>query len=233
MKENLNILLVEDNVIIADDLQIILEGFGYTIVGNVISYEDAVDVLKNKEVDLALIDINLATKKSGIDLAEYINEIYKFPFIFLTSNSDIETIKKASKEKPNAYLVKPFDRNNIHASIELAVENFNNSNKKINEENIFVKKNNLYHKVSIENISYIKSDNVYLEIYCKEQKKYIHRSTLKGFINKLPNNFYKCHKSYIINLDLVTAFNNRHVIVNGNQIPVSSEFKAFLKKFIN
>ncbi|WP_370511731.1 response regulator [Lutibacter sp. Hel_I_33_5] len=229
----IKILIVEDNVIIADDLQLSLEKLGYNVIGNVISYEEALATLEKNKADIVLLDISLASKKTGIELAEHINNTYKIPFIYLTSSSDLETIKKASKTKPDSYLVKPFDLNNIKASIEIAFENHINSSNKIIEENIFVKKNNLYHKIPIKEISYIKSDNVYLELYCLKHQKYILRSTLKGFISKLPNNFYKCHKSYIINLNQVSAFNYRQVIVNKVEIPVSSEFRSFLKKFIN
>ena len=61
MEQPIKILIVEDNVIIADDMQSMLEEFGYEIVDNVIVYEQAVDVLKNNEVDLVLIDIILAS----------------------------------------------------------------------------------------------------------------------------------------------------------------------------
>ena len=61
MEEPIKILIVEDNVIIADDMQSMLEEIGYEIVDNVIVYEQAVEVLKEKQVDLVLIDIILAS----------------------------------------------------------------------------------------------------------------------------------------------------------------------------
>ena len=70
MENPIKILIVEDNVIIADDMQSMLEEIGYEIVDNVIVYEQAVDVLKNNEVDLVLIDIILASDKTGIDLGQ-------------------------------------------------------------------------------------------------------------------------------------------------------------------
>ena len=77
----------------------------------------------------------------------------------------------------------------------------------------------------------------YIELYTKtifSKKTLIDIDEFyRNVISKLPNNFYKCHKSYIINLNLVSAFNYRQVIVNKVEIPVSSEFRSFLKKFIN
>ena len=71
MEQPIKILIVEDNVIIADDMQSMLEEIGYEIVDNVIVYEQAVEVLKSQQVDLVLIDIILASDKTGIDLGIY------------------------------------------------------------------------------------------------------------------------------------------------------------------
>lgn len=235
MKTDVKVLIVEDNVIIADDIQSTIENLGYTVLKNVISYEKAVVALNENNIDLVFIDINLATSKTGIDLANYINSNFKIPFIFLTSQSDGATIEKASKTNPYSYLVKPFDKNNLHASIEIAVKNHNSKKADIKPEEdfIFVKKGDLYCKIFFKDISYIKSDNVYLDIYCLKNEKYILRSTLKKFILKLPDYFYKCHKSYIINLNCISAFNKKTVIIKENEIPVSIEFRFFLKKFMS
>ena len=228
------ILIVEDNVIIADDLQQIIEGFGYQVLGNVISYEKAVDFLSTHKIDLVLIDINLATTKTGIDLANYINANFKVPFIYLTSNIDDQTIDDASKTLPAAYLVKPFDADTIYTSIEVAVNSFIDRQRVYVSisECIFLKKNNLYHKIKIEDILYVKADNIYIEIYVKNCQKFLMRNTLKDFINKLPPSFFKCNKSYIINSNEIDSFNMNYVYINKTQISVSKEFKPYLKSLL-
>ena len=234
MPTKFNILIVEDNVIIADDLQQIIEGFGYHVLGNVISYEKAVDFLDNNKIDLVLIDINLATEKTGIDLAAYINLNFKIPFIFLSSNLDDETVTAAASTSPSAYLVKPFDNNTIYTSIEVAITNFNN--KRIDDSNlknyIFLKKNTMYHKVELKDIYFVKSDNIYLEIFIKNNHKFLIRNTLKDFLKNLPSNFIKCNKSYIINTDEIKSFNLNYVFINDVQISVSKEFKPYLKSLL-
>ncbi|WP_397446491.1 LytTR family transcriptional regulator DNA-binding domain-containing protein [Polaribacter sp. R77954] len=234
MTTTFNILIVEDNVIIADDLQQIIEDFGYNVPGNVISYEKAVHFLQHHKIDLVLIDINLATEKTGIDLAEYINLNLKIPFIFMTSNIDEQTIGEASKTMPAAYLVKPFDIKTIYTSIEIAVKSF--INKQIDDallrEFLFLKKNNLYHKVKFEEIYFIKSDNIYIEIFTKNDQKFLVRNTLKEFIKKLPSNFFKCNKSFIINTNEIERFNLNYVFINNEKISVSKEFKPYLKSLL-
>jgi DNA-binding NarL/FixJ family response regulator len=91
----IKILVIEDEIIIADHLCDILNELGYECFEPAINYTEAIDSLKTNQPDVAIIDIQLGGKKTGIDLAEYINENYNFPFIFLTSNSDPLTIEKA------------------------------------------------------------------------------------------------------------------------------------------
>ena len=79
MEQPIRILIVEDNVIIADDMQSMLEEIGYEIVDNVIVYEQAVEVLKNKEVDLVLIDIILASDKTELTWASTLGKTTTSP----------------------------------------------------------------------------------------------------------------------------------------------------------
>ena len=232
MNAKIKILIIENNVIIADDLKFTLESLGYLVLGCLISYEEAIFFLQKHTIDLAFLDIGLSTKKTGIDIGNYINEHSKIPFIYLTSNSDDATISLAAKSKPSAYLVKPFNANNLKAAIEIAINNHILLHKDLIEDFIFVKKNDLHQKVLISDITYIKSDNIYLELHCSQDIKYLLRSTLKSFITKLPASFIQCHKSYIINSNYITAFNTRCVILNNREIPISSQFKSSFKKFM-
>lgn len=229
MSKKIQILIVEDNVIIALDLKSLLENFGYEVVGYATNYEKAVKFLDSKSIDLVLLDIGLSSSKNGIDVADYINENIKIPFIFLTSNSDDDTILKASKRRPYSYLVKPFNKDTIHASIELALNDFSSQNKKT-DDTFFVKKNNMFHKIRLKDLAFIKSDNIYLELHCYDKNKFLIRSTLKKFLEKLPNNFLQCHKSYIVNYNYINSFNSKSLIINEEEIPISSKFKDNLNK---
>ena len=250
MENPIKILIVEDNVIIADDMQSMLEEIGYEIVDNVIVYEQAVDVLKNNEVDLVLIDIILASDKTGIDLGKHIREKYNIPFIFVTSNSDRATVENAKTVKPDGYLVKPFEQQDLYTSIEIALSNFNYSRKENTKEiagnegdaftsnsvlkdSIFVKKQHLYYRIQFTDIQFIKADNVYLEVNTAE-KKFLVRSPLKDYLEKLPKNkFYRAHKSYIVNVDHIDAINSKDIVINNNLIPISKDFKEFIISSMN
>lgn len=253
MEQPIRILIVEDNVIIADDMQSMLEEIGYEIVDNVIVYEQAVEVLKNKEVDLVLIDIILASDKTGIDLGKHIRENYNIPFIFVTSNSDRATVENAKTVKPNGYLVKPFEQQDLYTSIEIALSNFTSikitgassesqeeeeeddrlMSNKVLKDSIFVKKQHLYYRIQFGDIQFIKADNVYLEVNTVD-KKFLVRSPLKDYLEKLPQHkFYRAHKSYIVNVDHIDAINSKDILINNTLIPISKEFKEFIISAMN
>lgn len=250
MEEPIKILIVEDNVIIADDMQSMLEEIGYEIVDNVIVYEQAVEVLRTQEVDLVLIDIILASDKTGIDLGKHIRENYDIPFIFVTSNSDRATVENAKTVKPNGYLVKPFEQQDLYTSIEIALSNFTHSDRSNRSEesedsgdsvasnallkdSIFVKKQHLYYRIQFDDIQFIKADNVYLEVNTKD-KKFLVRSPLKDYLEKLPKKkFYRAHKSYIVNVDHIDAINSKDILVNNTLIPISKDFKEFIISAMN
>jgi DNA-binding LytR/AlgR family response regulator len=254
LEQAIKILIVEDNVIIADDMQSMLEEIGYEIVDNVIVYEQAVEVLKSKQVDLVLIDIILASDKTGIDLGKHIRENYDIPFIFVTSNSDRATVENAKTVKPNGYLVKPFEQQDLYTSIEIALSNFiygkqttanttNDDNgasddnvamsNSILKDSIFVKKQHLYYRIQFGDIHFIKADNVYLEVNTAD-KKFLVRSPLKDYLEKLPKNkFYRAHKSYIVNVDHIDAINSKDIMINNNLIPISKDFKEFIISAMN
>ncbi len=251
MDQTVRILIVEDNVIIADDMQSMLEEIGYEIVSSVMAFEQAVKVLAENEVDLVLIDIVLASDKTGIDLGKHIREKYNIPFVFITSNSDRATVESAKLVKPNGYLVKPFEQQDLYTAIEIALSNFsesgshdsstnfdsqseeNTSSSGILKDSIFVKKQHLYYRIPFKDIMYIKADNVYLEVYTKEQM-FLVRSPLKDYLEKLPSNsFFRSHKSYIINVEHVMAVNAKDVLIGDELIPISKDFKDFILKAMN
>jgi two-component system response regulator LytT len=107
------ILVVEDELIIADNLCFTLEAFGYEVGEPAASYYEAIDMIEEQVPHLAILDVQLASKKSGIDLAKVILDKYDFPFIFLTSNGDKMTFDEAKQFEPSAYLVKPYGKEEL------------------------------------------------------------------------------------------------------------------------
>jgi two-component system, response regulator PdtaR len=112
------ILIVEDENIIALDIKTRLRRMGYKILSVVHSGEKAVDMVKQQEPDLILMDVVLRGKLNGIEAAEKISSIKTIPIIFITAYSDAETITKILKITPYGYLIKPFDERELDRKIK-------------------------------------------------------------------------------------------------------------------
>lgn len=118
------ILIVEDEALIAAEIEMTLVRMGYRIAGKVRNGDLALDLLASSNPDLALLDINIKGSRSGIDLANIIRQKYDYPFVFLTAFADRETLSKVKDTLPYGYVVKPFNDNDLLSAIELALHKY-------------------------------------------------------------------------------------------------------------
>ena len=123
----LQILLVEDEFIIAKDVKIMLEKDGFASVKIGKDYQTAKRLFVENNYDLVLSDINLKDKKDGIELITEFSTIKKVPVVYLTAYSNTEIVNRAEKTMPYAYLLKPYNQNQLKATINLAILNFKKS----------------------------------------------------------------------------------------------------------
>ncbi len=115
--------IVEDEMIIAETIALALKKLGYLPTQPAFSYESAISMLESEKPDIVLLDINLNDELDGVDLAHYINANYSLPIIFLTANSDRNTIERSKQTRPNAFIVKPFSNDDLFSAIEIALFN--------------------------------------------------------------------------------------------------------------
>ena len=233
------ILVVEDEIVIADNICLILEDLGYEVLEPAINYEEAIETIEAEKPDIAILDIQLGRRRDGFDLAWTSKEQYDFPFIFLTSNADAGTIERVKKVAPPAYLVKPFKKDDLYTSIELALHKYaeQKSEGKVDEEllikdAIFIKEKNLFHKIKLDDIRFLKSDHVYVEVHTVKNQKHLIRGSLTDLSERLPKNFYRTHRSFTINVDHLEAINSAYVLMNNEQIPIGKNYRDDLLKKI-
>ncbi len=115
------ILVVEDEPIVALDLQQEVEQLGLTVIGQAESADEALMAAEENRPDLALMDVRIVGSMDGIQTARLLREAYGIPVIFLTSYSDEPTIKRAARELPYGYLTKPFQRRELKAALEVGL----------------------------------------------------------------------------------------------------------------
>jgi diguanylate cyclase (GGDEF)-like protein/PAS domain S-box-containing protein len=115
------ILLVEDDVIVAKDLESQLSKLGYDVVGSAVSFSGALQEAERVSPDLVLMDIQLRHRKDGIDAARVLRHHYDLAVVFMTAYSDPLTLRRATETEPAGYLLKPFDERELSTAIEIAL----------------------------------------------------------------------------------------------------------------
>lgn len=116
-----NILIVEDEAVVAADLAGKLERAGYRVVDIAADGEEAMETAAAQLPDLVLMDIRLAGQMDGIEAAQRIREACGLPIIYLTAHSDVGTLQRASMTEPFGYILKPFDERDITTQIEIVL----------------------------------------------------------------------------------------------------------------
>ncbi|MBT9558895.1 MAG: response regulator [Myxococcales bacterium] len=115
------IFIVEDEAVVALELKDHLRRMGYEVCGHAARGVSALREIPLSAPDLVLMDINLRTGPSGLDVAERLRETIDIPVIFLTAYSDIDIAERASRLRCFSYLVKPYDPRVLRSNIELAL----------------------------------------------------------------------------------------------------------------
>jgi PAS domain S-box-containing protein len=121
MMSRARILIVEDDRIVAADLQARLEDMGYTVLGCVATGEDAVTSASHIRPDLALMDIRLKGESDGIETAGELRGRFGVPVVYLTAYKDRETLNRAQATDPYGYIVKPFDERELDVVLAIAM----------------------------------------------------------------------------------------------------------------
>ncbi|MCH2229467.1 MAG: LytTR family transcriptional regulator DNA-binding domain-containing protein [Crocinitomicaceae bacterium] len=240
MDNTIKILVVKDEVILADNISNTLANFGYSVLKPASTYKEAIKTIEASRPNIAILDVHLTGKKSSIDLAHKINSEYKFPFIFLASNSDKLTLDEAKQAKPFAFLIKPFVKEELFAAVELALFNFASLKERLVDKDnlvvcdaLFIKQKNVFLRLNFTDITFIKSDHVYLDIYTTQGKKHTVRGTIREYLDKLDRNFIQIHRGHIINTKHLESINHITVQVNGKSLPVGKKHRNELLEKIN
>ena len=249
--EKLNIFIVEDESIVAKDIQNSLTKLGYNVVGFANNGLDAIEKITETMPDLILMDIMIKGGLTGIEVSEKIREKMNIPVIFLTAYADEGTLSRAKITEPYGYILKPFKEIDLHSTIEMAVykhqkdaellkerdflyslvENKDDKSKDI----LFVKSNSRLVKVYLKDIYYVEALKDYV-IINTEFARYTVHSTMKDLDKKLGNTeFARIHRSFIARLDKIQSIDNQNVVLENEKkvIPVGGSYREELMQKLN
>jgi len=245
---SLKILIVEDNLTIAMEIESCLQDLGYLICGVARNDHKAHELVKTHQPDLIIMDVELEKGSvDGIELTKQIKEERDIPVIYLTSHfNDAVIRKRAFSTNPQSFLLKPEDLNNTKLSIaiELAIKNhFSEEDKDISEipliedsagNYFYLKQDKRLLKVSIEEIVYLEAHGESVFIYTDEQRLIFTLGLGKTLAKLNRSHLIRIHKSYAINANKIHSYISSdkekkvfvHYKENLKELSFSDNFKA-------
>jgi DNA-binding LytR/AlgR family response regulator len=240
---HIRILVVEDEPIIAYDLEDRLKDMNYEVVGLLNTGEKAIDFVKNDQPDLILMDVQLNGELNGIETTAQIKSQYPIPIIYLTSNSDEATFEAARATKPAAFLSKPFRGRDLRHAIELALEQVpttvaKTATKKsttqkeesiqVMEDRVFLEEKGKMIRVLLKDILWIEAADYYCQVQTVERKILV-TTTLKKFADQLTAPFFlRVHRSYVVNMLQIKEIGGTFIYLNKGQVPIGKTYKTDL-----
>ena len=244
-----NILVVEDESIVAKDIEHSLKKLGYNVVGMASTGDRAIELSSETTPDLVLMDIMLKGDMSGIEAAQRIRENQQIPVIYLTAYADESTLSKAKVTEPYGYIIKPFKEIDIHTSIEMALYKHGKESEMRKERDmlfsivdnqsgrdiIFVKSNSRLVKLKAEDIYFVEALKDYVVINTLGSRYTIH-STMKQIQRKLSSkDFIRVHRSFIVRLDKIATIEQPNLVLENIKkiIPIGGSYKDELQGKIN
>ncbi len=219
------ILIVEDELLVADLIRHYVETYGHEVCGIAVSFEQAIDIIEAQRPSIVLLDIKLNGKKTGIDIAYWLRtHMPSIPFLFLTSQFDLTYMAEIKKTFPAGYISKPIAKQTLLAMIEIA----------LNETSVQQITLNLSGENKIINVSdilFLQAEHVYVHVFLKDTTlPLLVRQPLTQLQERLPtSDFLKVHRSYVINVKHISGWSRSEVHIGPHRISVSKSFLQALK----
>ena len=232
----LNFVVCDDNIYILDKISKILESifiehnFDANIIFKGTNADEVLQFIKNNynKIDVLILDINLKSEVSGLDIAKSLRNYNKNAYIIFTTGH-LEYIMMAYKYKTFDYLPKPITFEKIEETvIRLFNDITNNSNKylKLVSKNMLINEDDIY---------YIKKDGM-RAIFISPYQTYEIYNSFSKIQNSLPPNFIRCHKSYIVNINKISDIRiniNKIYFKDNISCSIGPKYKNNLLEVIN
>lgn len=230
----INFVLCDDNVPSLNRLSKMLEtifinnNIDANICLKATTPEETLDYTLNNKVNVLFLDINLNSSLSGCDVADIVRKKNKNVYIvFLTGH--LEYALLAYKYKTFDYIPKPIIEERLEETVLRIVEDMTTEN--VN----YIKLNNSKTIINSNEVNYIKKDGMKL-IFCTDNETYETYSSFSKFESCLPENFIRCHKSFIVNINNVTKFKPNSNILelkNHETCTLGAKYKNNFMEVIN
>ncbi len=243
MLSKIKIVVVEDEILIAESLRMMLENLGYEVPAIFNSGSEAIKNFRPGFADIVIMDIELANNTNGIDTAIELKKICDPPIIFITNNTDERIRKKAIYETSALhYVTKPFTKLDISIAIDLTLKlsgDKETTSKNTSEfshmmnDCIFVKDGSSFKKIMISDIRFLKAEGSYCNLYYNDSNILFSEnlSFLEGRLS-FAKSLLRVHRSYIINVNYIKKIQDNRLWVDDEEIPIGITYKKELGDLI-
>lgn len=226
------VLIVEDELWIAEDIRDTLVEHDYTVMEIADNYEKALLSLRREQPDLVILDIRLSGEGTGIDVAKEINDRYQIPFLFISSNISPDTLPQVLEEMPNSILNKPCKPEDLIASVKLALARGalkkEEEPAEVVDDSFFVKTEHAYQKIVLDDLLFVKGEGSYTKVQLKTERLVL-RATLKDFeFLDRKKGVMRVHRSYYVHLKYVDMVHSKYLTMGDYEIPLTKESKEEL-----
>ena len=255
MNPKVQIMIVEDESIVAMDLAAGLERDGYQVTGIADNYKDALQLFSEHPADILLMDINIHGDKDGVETAAELQKIRQVPLIYLTAFTDPVTVERVKHTHPAAFLTKPYNIDNVRIAIDLALHHFATAKKEHGklvpvsgagsverktdkesflqlDDQVFIKQNYRFVKFRLSEILFAEADNNYVNIHTSSQK-FALRLSLSDLLDKLSyGRLARVHRSFAVNIDEISSFDDQLIRIGQQEIPIGRNYRQdFMDRF--
>ena len=229
-------VIIDDEPLAVDVIESYINQIGgMEIVAKFNNPLDAITILNKHQVDLIFLDIEMPNL-TGLDLVRTVENITQFIFTTAYPQHALDGFELNATD----YLVKPIPFQRFLKAVSRAKEKYelehsiaaqsNTSSENNKNDFIFVKSEYENIKVNIQDIKYIEGLKDYIRIHLKSEKTLLTLSSFKAILEKLPSNFIRTHRSYIINIDCIRAMQKTNIFINDIRIPIGETFKKVVLK---
>jgi DNA-binding LytR/AlgR family response regulator len=235
--EKIKILIVEDELIVSEEIKEILIESGYDVVGQADNGSKSLGLAEQHLPDLVVMDINIKGEMDGITVAGILRQKLNPAIIFLTAYYDKAFIDRAKKIQAAAYLVKPYDKKNLLAAIEMAIGNQGKSLGETNDsyrvnDGIFIKEQSNFVKIHLDAILYVEAVGSYIDIHTTTGRQTL-AINLKTFEERVGDpRFFRVHRSFLVNLNAIEVLSGNTIQIKDRSIPISGPHRdEFMKRY--
>ena len=203
------------------------------LVGQSYSAKETLSLLKEKQVDLIFLDIEMP-KMKGIDL---LATLKTKPMVVLTTAYEQYALKGYELDVVD-YLLKPFELARFVKAVNKVYELWSKQSIKpsgetfLKPESIFVKNDKILHQIKLEDIQYLESDTGYVKIHLGNTKSILTNSTLQELEEKLSDDFIRIHKSYIIPISKVEKIEGNRITIDSRILPIGRHYKKVIIDYL-